>query len=84
MPSSRIDRCRRVSRSSMVTCPLEARACSVVLVSGLAVVVAAIRTVRAQDGRRGQGSLRLPAAAHREVVGVCADAGDDGRRAVWM
>jgi hypothetical protein len=50
----------------------------------LAVVVVAGRAAGAQDRRQGQGRLRLPAASYRKLVGVCADAGDESRRAVGI
>jgi hypothetical protein len=51
---------------------------------GLAVVVGASRAAGAQDLRHGQGRLRLPAAAHRQLVGGVAGDGDDGHRAVGI
>jgi hypothetical protein len=37
-----------------------------------------------QGDRQGHGRLRGPAASHHHLVGKVADAGDDGRRAVWI
>jgi hypothetical protein len=51
---------------------------------GPAEVVAASRTAGAQGDRQGQRRLRFPAASDRHLVGVIADEGEDGHRAVGI
>ena len=53
-------------------------------VAGVAEVVDAGRVAGAQDRRQGQRRLGPPAASDRELGGVRADAGHDGRRTVGI
>ncbi|MCU1662551.1 MAG: histidine kinase, partial [Pseudonocardia sp.] len=55
-----------------------------VRVGGGAEVVDAGRVAGVQDRRQGQRWLGRPAASYRELGGVCADTGRDGRRAVGI